>query len=397
MSNLLSRIRISHKLGLLTLLGILAVLVVMTFDLIGERKTLMAEKEAATRDLVQSAVSLVGHYHARAERGELGEDEARTAAMAAVKTLRFGNDDYFWINDMQPRMLMHPFKPEMDGTDLSGFADPNGVHLFVEAVARVKEGGGGFIHYAWPKPGADEPVAKVSYVQEFAPWGWIIGSGIYVDDVQAAVWASLRAALAKLAVVLALLIAASWALARSITQPIGRAVDGARALAQGRLDGTLEARGTDETARLLESLQGIQHVLQRFSGAQAEIARQHADGAMSHRIPAADFPGAYGTMAEGVNELVQSHIDTNTATIEFVGTYARGDLSRDFERLPGEKAKITAAIDAVKQSMLDTNAEVRRLVEAAVAGDFSQRGDSARFEFAYRELIENLNQLMSSA
>src|SRR5690606_33791774 len=67
------------------------------------------------------------------------------------------------------------------------------------------------------------------------------------------------------------------------------------------------------------------------------------------------------------------------------------------DRLPGEKAKITTTIDAVKQSMLDSNAEVRRLVEAAVAGDFSLRGDSARFEFAYRELIENLNQLMSSA
>src|SRR5690606_11218714 len=93
MSNLLSRIRISRKLGLLTLLGTLAVIVVMAFDLVDERRTLLAEKEAATRGLVQSAVSLVGHFHARAERGEISDDEAREAAMAAVRTLRFGNDD----------------------------------------------------------------------------------------------------------------------------------------------------------------------------------------------------------------------------------------------------------------------------------------------------------------
>ena len=272
MSDLLSRIGISRKLTLLTLLtllGVLAVLVLMALELAGERRTLLAEKETATRGLVETAVSLVGHFHARALSGEMGEDEAQAAAIAAVKSLRFGADDYFWINDMQPRMVMHPFKPEMDGTDLSGFADPNGVHLFVEGVKRVKDGGSGFIHYAWPKPGADAPVPKISFVHEFAPWGWIIGSGIYIDDVQAAFWASVRAAVVKLLVVLALLLAASWILARSITRPIGRAVAASHAMAQGRLDTDLQATGTDETARMLGSLQDMQKVLQRFADAQA--------------------------------------------------------------------------------------------------------------------------------
>ena len=210
----ISRIGIGRKLGLLTAIGVLAMLAVLAISLATQRNNLLVEKEDAARSLVETAVSLAAHYHARAESGELAGDEARAAAMAAIKALRFGSDDYFWINDMQPRMVMHPFRPELDGTDLSGVADPDGVHLFVEAVERVKAGGGGFIYYAWPRPGDDAPVPKVSYVQEFAPWGWVVGSGVYIDDVAAAFWASARIAAAKLLAVLALLLLASWLLAR---------------------------------------------------------------------------------------------------------------------------------------------------------------------------------------
>ncbi|MDH5829082.1 cache domain-containing protein, partial [Luteimonas sp. M1R5S18] len=397
MSSFLSRLGISRKLGLLTALGILALLTVIALQLTAEHRMLMAEKETATRGQVQSAVTLAGHFHARAERGELSEEQARDGAMAAIKALRYGNDDYFWINDMQPRMLMHPFKPEMDGTDLTGFADPNGVHLFVEAVARVKAGGAGFIHYAWPKPGADQPVPKISYVQEFAPWGWVIGSGIYVDDVQAALWASARAALAKLAVVLALLLAASWVISRSITQPIARAVEASTALARGRLDGQIQVQGRDETARLLQSLQGIQQVLQRISGAQREMHAAHEAGDIDHRIDAARFEGAFGEMADQVNELVAAHIDTKMRLVALVREYAEGDLSRDMDRLPRGKAVLTETMDATKSTLLAINAEIQRLSEAAAAGDFSQRGDADRFRFAYRDMIVSLNRLMASA
>ena len=396
MESFLSRIRISRKLGLLTLLGILAVLAVMIGQLVNARAVLMAEKEAATRGLVETAVTLVEHYHARAERGEMSEQAARAGAMAAVKALRFGDDDYFWINDMHPRMVMHPFKPEMDGGDLTDYADPNGVHLFVEMVERVKADGAGFVHYAWPRPGDDGAIPKISYVQGFAPWGWVVGSGIYVDDVQAAIWASVRAAVVKLLVVLALLLGASWILSRSITRPIARAVEVADAMAQGRLDTRIEVAGNDETSRLLGSMRDMQQALQRFAAAQQEIRAAHDAGQISHVMPADAFPGAYSTMAADVNALVGSHIAVKMHVVDVVSHYARGDLSRDLDRLPGEKAKITDAVDAIKLSMLETNAEVRRLVEGAVAGDFSLRGDSGRFEYAYREMIEGLNRLMAA-
>src|SRR5690606_6009876 len=180
------------------------------------------------------------------------------------------------------------------------------------------------------------------------------------------------------------------------TRPIGRAVEVADALAQGRLDVQFSVQGNNENSRLLGSMRQMQQMLQRFAAAQHEMGEAHAAGAISHAMPEQDFPGAYRSMAEGINTLVASHIAVKMHVVDVVSRYARGDLSRDLDRLPGEKAAITAAIDSVKQSMLDANAEVRRLVEGAETGDFSLRGDSGRFEFAYRELVEGLNRLMAA-
>ena len=104
--------------------------------------------------------------------------------MEEIKNLRYEGDEYFWINDMEPRMIMHPFKSELDGKSLSNNKDPKGKALFLAMVDVVKGHGSGFVDYYWPKPGHTQPVPKISYVKGFPEWGWIIGSGIYLDDLQ---------------------------------------------------------------------------------------------------------------------------------------------------------------------------------------------------------------------
>jgi methyl-accepting chemotaxis protein len=84
-------------------------------------------------------------------------------------------------------MIMHPTNPKLEGQNLSAIRDPDGFAVFNEMVAIAKSKGAGMVDYRWPKPGASEPVAKTSYVKLFEPWGWIIGSGVYVDDVQSRV------------------------------------------------------------------------------------------------------------------------------------------------------------------------------------------------------------------
>lgn len=114
----------------------------------------------------------------------LGDRESRQQrALKLVKSIRYGPEgkDYFWINDTFPRMIMHPMKPALDGQDLANNTDPNGKKLFVEMAEVVKEKGAGFVTYIWPLPGSDKNSPKLSYVQIYEPWGWIIGTGVYLD------------------------------------------------------------------------------------------------------------------------------------------------------------------------------------------------------------------------
>jgi methyl-accepting chemotaxis protein len=116
---------------------------------------------------------------------EVAEQKLKSEAAALIKTLRYGpeNKDYFWINDMHPKMVMHPYKPALDGADLSTNKDPNGKKLFVEMVKVCKEKGEGFVEYFWPKYGADKPQPKLSFVKRFQKWDWVVGTGMYIDDV----------------------------------------------------------------------------------------------------------------------------------------------------------------------------------------------------------------------
>jgi len=107
-------------------------------------------------------------------------------ALKTISEMRYANNDYFWINDSNPKMIMHPMNQKLNGTDLSTYADPYGTKLFVEMakVANAKSQGG-LVKYYWDKPNKpNDPKAKFSYVQKFGPWDWIIGTGAYVDDIE---------------------------------------------------------------------------------------------------------------------------------------------------------------------------------------------------------------------
>ena len=193
-------------LSLVALAGIAAVAMTLLLDL---RDNLEQDRRIKTQHLVQVAHGIVAHYHAAETAGSLDRAGAQAQAITALRALRYDGKEYFWINDQTPHMVMHPIKPELEGKDLAGFKDPAGKPLFLAMVDVVKRQGEGFVDYLWPKPGEAAPVAKTSYVKGFAPWGWIIGSGIYVDDVTKAFWSLARTALYLTGGVLVLLLALS--------------------------------------------------------------------------------------------------------------------------------------------------------------------------------------------
>ncbi|MFC1885555.1 cache domain-containing protein [Thermodesulfobacteriota bacterium] len=151
------------------------------------KNELIDRKKEYIKAQVQTAMSVLDGVHkgVHDKKGSLSSEEKKIHAAGLIKNLRYGpeNKDYFWINDMGPKMVMHPYKPELDGKNLSDSKDPNGKRLFVEMVKACREKGEGFVDYHWPKYGADKPQPKISYVKLFKEWGWIIGTGLYIDDI----------------------------------------------------------------------------------------------------------------------------------------------------------------------------------------------------------------------
>jgi PAS domain S-box-containing protein/putative nucleotidyltransferase with HDIG domain len=145
-------------------------------------------KREMIRELAETTWSLLATYHERELSGELTRNDAQQRAILRIRNLRYGPEkkDYFWINDMTPRMIMHPYRTDLEGKDVSTFRDPNGKYLFNEFVEVVRRQGAGYVNYMWQWK--DDPVKiapKMSYIEGFEPWGWIIGTGMYIDDVQA--------------------------------------------------------------------------------------------------------------------------------------------------------------------------------------------------------------------
>ncbi|MGN7611192.1 diguanylate cyclase [Magnetococcales bacterium HHB-1] len=218
------------------------------------KNRVMEEKKATTKKVVEVAFGILQRHHFLETSGALSRENAQKQAMETVKLLRYQEYEYFWINDNTPRMVMHPIIASLDGKDLTNYKDPNGVLLFQEFVKKAKKKNGGFVGYMWPKPEEETPVPKVSYVKGFKPWGWIIGSGIYLDDVEKEV-NELQTTVIRGALLFSLiiLILAYWT-GHSITRRLKSVIAGLKEISQGAGDVDLHHKininSTDEIGSL---------------------------------------------------------------------------------------------------------------------------------------------------
>jgi signal-transduction protein with cAMP-binding, CBS, and nucleotidyltransferase domain len=153
----------------------------------GFEKAMMDRKRGLIHEMTSSAYSLLAYYHSLEEKGILANEEAKEQAKSAISNIRYGNKlkDYFWITDLHPNMIVHPYRPDLNGTDLTGFQDSKGKTVFVEFVKAVSATGESYVDYMWQwNDDSTRIVPKLSYVRLFEPWSWIIGTGIYIDDVR---------------------------------------------------------------------------------------------------------------------------------------------------------------------------------------------------------------------
>ncbi len=276
MLTLLRQITIANRLGFLIGLFIVFFLFVVASLLMQYRTNLMDNKGTQTQFLVESTYSLLSSYHERAVAGEFSQDDAKAAALKAISKLRYDGDNYFWVNDYQARMVMHPIKPNLDGKDLSDFTDPAGQKLFSEMVKVVVNDGEGFVPYMWPKPGAEEPVEKISFVKGFQPWQLIVGSGVYVDDVDVEFYEVTSGLLVLLFFITILIVVVSYYIARSISVPIRATTDAMNNIAKGEGDLTQRLRigGTDEVSRMAVAFNGF---IEKIESSIIEVAKANSE------------------------------------------------------------------------------------------------------------------------
>ena len=245
---------------------------------------LQQQRKQYIAELVDMATGVVENCHQQELQGQLPFSEAQQSALATLKVMSRDNG-YFWIHDMQLKMIMHPYETSLDNQNLANYADPNGKKLFVEMNRLVAASGKGYLEYLWPKPGQDRPVAKVSRVKLFAPWGWVIGSGMYLDDISNEV-ASLRHKVYLIVgLVLVLISGFSLVVAIRIKKPLQQALELLQEIPE-QYRPAPSVIALDESNRLLRAMVNLVTAL-KAAKEQAEAASS-AKGAflaqMSHEI-----------------------------------------------------------------------------------------------------------------
>ncbi|HXK55708.1 MAG TPA: methyl-accepting chemotaxis protein, partial [Gammaproteobacteria bacterium] len=321
--SLFRRYKISHRLWLLITVAVIAISATTATALMQSRAELMAEKSSQTKKLVESAHSILAGFHARAIAGEMDMDAAKAAALKTIENIRFDGGNYYWINDMSATIVMHPIKPALNGKDMSGFEDASGKRIFSEFVSTVKQRGEGSVPYRWPKPGSEEPVAKISYVKGFAPWGWVIGSGIYVDDVDALFWRSALAVSAISVIALLLLLSLSFMIERSICTPLKMTTGALQAIASGNgdLSKRLVQEGNDEVSTLATAFNLFVDNVQRII-IQVETACRQLEDASGELSTVSVESGKRISQQQQETHLVATAVTEMAATVKEIARSA---------------------------------------------------------------------------
>lgn len=248
----LRQISISKRLWLIFFITVGMFFVFGALALKQSYEVMHSAKATKTQHIVESTLGTVEYFHELEKSGQLTTQQAQEQAKSALSKLRYGRNDYVWINDLNPTMIMHPMSPALDGKDLSGYKDPDGIEIFNEFVRTAKQQGSGFVSYRWPMPGASAPVDKISYVQLFKPWNWVVGSGVYLDDIQTE-FRSVAISASIMSFVIILFIAVLIInIMRSIVKPIENVVEAMQNIASGDGDLTqeLSVHGKDEVTQL---------------------------------------------------------------------------------------------------------------------------------------------------
>jgi methyl-accepting chemotaxis protein len=400
------RMTIGRKIYVLIGLGFMGLLGNTFLDSRELAAGLMQQKQIELQHLTELALGILKEEHAGAQKGDIAVVDAQKRAQSRIASLRYGKNDYFWINDMQPRMVMHPMRPELNGTDLSSNKDPNGKLLFVEMVSVVRKDGAGFVPYEWPKPGFDKPQPKLSYVAGFEPWGWLVGTGVYIDDLDVQAWSSTKRSLMAAGLVLLITFVVSTLMARGITKPLHRMTIAMKDLAGGKIDIEVPGVGRhDEVGEMAEAVEVFKS--NAITRRQLEAEQKDLQGraavqrkADTNRL-ADDFEGAVGQIIEAVSSAsteLEGSASSLSATAErseqlaILVAAASEEASTNVQSVASATEEMSSSVNEISRQVQDSARIANEAVDQARKTN-DRVGELAKAAARIGDVVELINTI----
>ncbi len=297
--------------------GILVMLIAFVLGVVMPRfaDTIHEERVQACRQIVDAATSLVKEYDARIQKGEFSLEEGQKRALERLSAIRYNQNDYVFVNNAVNVTLMHPINTALVGKDMSEVKDANGTYFFKEMAAKAKSAGSGVVAYQWPRPGSTIPADKITFVRLYEPWGWIIGTGVYVDDIGQVMAAIQGIVLTGLVVVTILALIVAIFMGRSMASPLRQLVQG---IEQADLTTEFATDRGDEVGLLQRSFSGfvasIRRTLVEVSQAAHAVASASAEISSSTEQMAAgaqEQTSQAGEVASAVEEMTKTIVENS--------------------------------------------------------------------------------------
>ncbi|MCQ4162099.1 cache domain-containing protein [Roseomonas sp. GC11] len=344
---------LAARMGAIMLLAVLALAGLAVEAGREQARVLEQGRVEMLRAVVDTVLSIARREAAEEQAGRQSRAEAQAAALRAIRAMRYRGEEYIFITDMEPRVVLHPIRPALEGQNVAGTKDPTGFALFQGFVDTVRKSGSGLVPYLWPRPGAEQPVEKLSYVEGFAPWGWVVGTGVYVDDLRATqrekmLW--LAGLAGGVALVLAVLL---WRVSRSITRPLAVLDGRMRALAAGELSAPVPGleRG-DEIGAMARSLSVCREAMQ-----EADRLRQERE--QGRRAAEEERRAAQAGLAREVEQALRSIAEALAASA--------GELTRATDSMDATRRQVGGQLAAAAAEASRTGSNVQAVSGAAEA------------------------------
>jgi methyl-accepting chemotaxis protein len=354
---ILGRLSISLRLIIVAGLGLIVQAVLSVQALTELRSTMLDSRMSEVRHLTESAAGLVASYQDRAAKGLLSDDAAREAAKAALRSMHYDGSNYFFIWDQAGNSIAHGGNPALEGRRFLGSPDANANPLVATMVgnliAAVRDGDQGFATYRFPKSGQTTPLDKVSYARLFRPWGWVIATGAYVDDIDAAFWERAYRDLGISAGLMLLTACVSALLGRDLSRAMHLLSGRVEGIARGELDGAVPGVDRQDKvgmmARAMLVLRDTSRDAQRLRSDQAASLAMIEAQSEKRRIMA-EATDNFGRSVQGLVRLVAT------------GT---NKLKTEATALSDATAQTDRAAEVVAQASDQTRRDVGAVVEAA--------------------------------